>query len=76
MRLHFKTAINLEKLYNDVKTAKVGAVHVPERPDTPVMIDVYDDATPAQINNILTKAKNNGLTFIQTEPGTFVVEGS
>ncbi|MCI0557936.1 MAG: hypothetical protein MN733_05530 [Nitrososphaera sp.] len=74
MRLHFKTAINLEKLYNDVKTAKVGAVHVPERPNTIVLIDVYDDTTEPQIQNILTKAKNHGLTFIQRETGTFVVE--
>ena len=73
MRLHFKTAIDLGKLFDDVKTAKVGAVHLPIRANTVVMIDVYDDATQNQINNIITKAKNNGLVLINAEAGTFVV---
>lgn len=74
MRLHFNLTINLDHLYDDVKTQQVGAVHLPKLPVVPVMIDLYDTATPAQIEQVINKAENHSLVLIKKEAGTFVVK--
>lgn len=76
MRLHFKKTLDVkEDVFDPLPHNKIGAVSLRDRPNVEVLVDMYDNATPQQIQNVIDKAKQKGLELIEKEPGTFVVEG-
>jgi hypothetical protein len=75
MRLHFKKMVDVkEDIFDPLPHNKIGAVSLRERPNVEVLVDMYDSATPAQIQNVIDRAKNKGLVLVEQEQGTFVVE--
>lgn len=76
MRLHFKKTLDVkEDVFDPLPHNKIGAVSLRDRPNVEVLVDMYDNATPQQIQNVIDKAKQKSLELIEKEPGTFVVEG-
>lgn len=76
MRLHFKKTLDVkEDVFDSLPHNKIGAVSLRDRPNVEVLVDMYDNATPQQIQNVIDKAKQKSLELIEKEPGTFVVEG-
>jgi hypothetical protein len=75
MRLHFKKTVDVKQdIFEPLPHNKVGAVSLRERPNVEVLVDLYDNATPQQIQNVIDKAATKGLVLIRKEQGTFVVE--
>lgn len=75
MRLHFKRTLDVkEDVFDPLPHNKIGAVSLRERPNVEVLVDMYDDATPQQIQNVIDKAKQKGLELVEKEAGTFVVK--
>lgn len=75
MRLHFKKTLDIkDDLFDPLPHNKIGAVSLRERPNVEVLVDLFDDATPAQIQAVITKAATSGMILIKQEAGTFVVK--
>lgn len=74
MRLHFKKQVEPWDVFGDLPHQKIGAITLRERPNVEVLVDMYDDATPQQIQNVIDKAKNKDMILIEKELGTFVVK--
>lgn len=75
MRLHFKKTVDVkDDIFDPLPHNKIGAVSLRERPNVEVLVDLFDDATPNQIQNVIDKAATKGLVLIEKEAGTFVVE--
>lgn len=75
MRLHFKKDVEVGDVYDDLPLGKVGAVHLRERPNVEVLVDLYDSATEHQIQRVIDRAAARGLILVKRETGTFVVGG-
>lgn len=76
MRLHFSKTVEANDVFQDLPHAKIGAITLRTRPNVEILVDMYDDATPSQIQSVIDKAKTKDMTLILKEPGTFVVKGS
>lgn len=73
MRLHFKKVVETLDVFKDLPHQKVGAITLRAKPTVDVLIDMYNDATPQQIQNVIDKAKTKDMLLVRKEPGTFVV---
>jgi hypothetical protein len=75
MRLHFKKTVDVkEDVFDPLPHNKIGAISLRERPNVEILVDMYDNATPQQIQNVIDKAKQKGMILVEKEAGTFVVE--
>lgn len=75
MRLHFKRTVNIkDDIFDPLPHNHIGAISLRERPNVEVLVDMYDNATPGQIQNVIDRANQKGLVLIEKELGTFVVE--
>lgn len=75
MRLHFKKTVDVkEDVFDPLPHNKIGAVSLRERPNVEILVDMYDNATPSQIQNVIDRAKQKGMILVEKEAGTFVVE--